>query len=118
MSGTFAAVPPPPIVNPTNGNIYLPARSGATIAYRVQDVDGNFVDLSAAVVVMEIAGVAPITLTPGGDPTTLEIVLPESVVGALPVNTPIAFAVRDKTGTPTVVTWSGYLRTYGLPGGS
>ena len=118
MTSSFAAVPPPPIVNPTNGNIYLPARSGATIAYRVQDVDGNFQDLSQSTVVFELSGAAPIPLIAGPDPTTLELVIPDTVVGSVPLNTPVAFAVRDQTSEPAIVTWSGYLRTYGLHGGS
>lgn len=94
-------------------NIHVHGRGGFAIVYQ-QLVAGVFQDISALNLFFEIQNAVRVALLPGADATKRVIRVEAGVMEDLPLRQPVAFALRDETGDPAIVTWDGYLVVRGF----
>lgn len=111
----------PPVLGPGAGEINLQGRSGQVVSIRIQQ-SGAFLNIAARSLWFLLPGYPTaagtrIQLTAGGDATEQLLTLTDTLVGTLPLETPIPFAIRDESGPgPNYVLWSGVIRTFGYTG--
>lgn len=96
---------PPELVD-RSGNISVHGREGAVILVTLPGVTADQLSF-------EIVGAAPLTLTATGTTDQYQLVIPQSVVDALPIGGAL-FALRVTGGAAPLVFWEGTITRRGF----
>jgi len=96
------------------GNINVHGRSALEIVWKVKDADGNFLNISASDLFVEIATKLRIALTAGEDNYSRKLTLTRAQIATLPLNQPLDYALHDETPSSPATIWSGLVTAYGF----
>ncbi len=96
------------------GNINVHGRSGLEIVWKVKNAEGNFLDISASDLFIEIDTKVRVELTAGEDNYSRKLTLTRAQIATLPLNKPLDYALHDETPSSPATIWNGKITAYGF----
>jgi hypothetical protein len=106
------SIPRVPLVDPTNGNITIHGRAGASIPVTFKDNAGAARDVTAAALFFEVDGILRIALAAGPTSDVRTLALSRAQVASLGTVKRNFACIDESTGTPSVF-WSGVIQVFG-----